>query len=380
MIINLPRFSQSDKPPLLNFSKNLKDSRVATTNTDDLRIASIDPLISPAVLSYQLPMTESAAQLVSSARQGAEAILSGKDDRLLVVAGPCSIHDPSAALEYAARLKEAAARYTDDLLVIMRVYFEKPRTTVGWKGLINDPDLNDSFDINRGLRTARELLLQLAEMGIPSGTEFLDAISPQYVADLIAWGAIGARTTESQVHRELASGLSMPVGFKNGTGGSIQIALDAIGASSKPHHFLSVTKQGVSAIVTTTGNEACHLILRGGKSGPNYTREEIEPVTTKLREISLPEQLMIDCSHGNSNKDYRNQSKVAADLCEQMANGAKDIAAVMVESNLVEGNQKISDEMVYGQSVTDACINWQTTEEVLEAFAKAVQARRAKND
>jgi 3-deoxy-7-phosphoheptulonate synthase len=353
---------------------------VATTNTDDLRIDRIDPLISPAVLSYQLPLSESAAQLVASARKKAEAILKGEDDRLLVVVGPCSIHDPSAAIEYAMRLKEAAALYQKDLHIIMRVYFEKPRTTVGWKGLINDPNLNDSFDINRGLRTARELLLQLAEMGVPAGTEFLDAISPQYVADLIAWGAIGARTTESQVHRELASGLSMPVGFKNGTGGSIQIALDAIGASSKPHHFLSVTKQGVSAIVTTTGNDACHLILRGGKSGQNYTRDEIDPVSSKLREIDLPEQLMVDCSHGNSNKDYRNQPRVAADLCEQMANGAKDIAAVMIESNIVEGNQKISDDMVYGQSVTDACINWQTTEEVLKAFAKAVQARRSKND
>ena len=351
---------------------------MATTNTDDLRIARIDPLISPAVLSYQLPMSESAAQLVATARADAEAILKGEDDRLLVVIGPCSIHDPSAAIEYATRLKDMAALHKKDLHIIMRVYFEKPRTTVGWKGLINDPALNDSFDINRGLRTARELLLQLAEMGVPSGTEFLDAISPQYVADLIAWGAIGARTTESQVHRELASGLSMPVGFKNGTGGSIQIALDAIGASSKPHHFLSVTKQGVSAIVTTTGNEACHLILRGGKSGPNYSREEIAPVTAKLREIGFPEQVMIDCSHGNSNKDYRNQPKVAADLCDQMAQGANDIAAVMVESNLIEGNQKISDDMVYGQSVTDACINWQTTEEVLGAFAKAVQDRRAK--
>lgn len=352
---------------------------MATTNTDDLRIASIDPLISPAVLSYQLPMTESAAQLVASARQGAEAILKGTDDRLLVVVGPCSIHDPEAAIEYAKLLKVAAEKYQDDLHIIMRVYFEKPRTTVGWKGLINDPALDNSFDINRGLRGARELLLELAEMGVPAGTEFLDAISPQFVADLISWGAIGARTTESQVHRELTSGLSMPVGFKNGTGGSIQIALDAIGASSKPHHFLSVTKQGVSAIVTTTGNDACHLILRGGKSGPNYSREEIAPVSAKLIELGMPEQLMIDCSHGNSNKDFRNQPKVAASLCEQMSEGAKDIAAVMVESNLVEGNQKISDEMVYGKSVTDACINWESTEEVLEAFSQAVQARRKKN-
>ncbi len=348
------------------------------TNTDDLRIAGIHPLISPAVLSYYLPMTESAAQVVDKARQEAEAILKGEDDRLLVVIGPCSIHDPSAAIEYGKRLKDLINRYSDDLHIIMRVYFEKPRTTVGWKGLINDPHLDGSFDINRGLRFARELLLQLAEMGIPAGTEFLDAISPQYVADLIAWGAIGARTTESQVHRELASGLSMPVGFKNGTGGSIQIALDAIGASAQPHHFLSVTKQGVSAIVTTTGNKACHLILRGGKSGPNYSREDIEPVSAKLRELGLPEQVMIDCSHGNSSKDYRNQPKVAADLCEQMANGANDIAAVMIESNMIEGNQKISDNMVTGQSVTDACINWQTTEQVMEEFAKAVQARRTR--
>ena len=349
---------------------------MATTNTDDLRIQGIDPLISPAVLSYFLPMTETAAQVVHQARKEAEAILRGEDDRLLVVVGPCSIHDPSAAIEYGERLKGIAERYKDDLHIIMRVYFEKPRTTVGWKGLINDPHLDGSFDINRGLRFARELLLQLAEMGIPAGTEFLDAISPQYVADLIAWGAIGARTTESQVHRELTSGLSMPVGFKNGTGGSIQIALDAIGAAAQPHHFLSVTKQGVSAIVTTTGNKACHLILRGGKSGPNYSKEDIEAVTENLRKLELPEQVMIDCSHGNSNKDFRNQPKVAAELCEQMASGSQAIAAVMIESNLVEGNQKISDNMTYGQSVTDACIDWQTTEEVLESFSKAVQARR----
>lgn len=350
---------------------------MATTQTDDLRISAINPLISPAVLAYQLPLSERAAALVASARSAATDILKGQDDRLLVVVGPCSIHDPNAALEYAEKLKAAAAQYQDDLLVVMRVYFEKPRTTVGWKGLINDPDLNNSFDINRGLRSARELLLQLAEMGVPAGTEFLDAISPQYYADIIAWGAIGARTTESQVHRELASGLSMPVGFKNGTGGSIQIALDAIGASSKPHHFLSVTKQGVSAIVTTTGNDACHLILRGGKSGPNFAREEIAPVTARLRETGLPEQLMIDCSHGNSNKDYRNQPKVAADLCGQIAEGSRAIAAVMIESHLVEGNQKISDAMTYGQSVTDACIGWETTEEVLADFAQAVQARRS---
>jgi len=352
---------------------------VATTKTDDLRIEAIHPLISPAVLAYQLPLSESAASLVSATRKAASDILKGTDDRLLVVVGPCSIHDPAAALEYAEKIRSASAQYQDDLLIVMRVYFEKPRTTVGWKGLINDPGLDNSFDINRGLRSARELLLQLAESGVAAGTEFLDAISPQYYADLIAWGAIGARTTESQVHRELASGLSMPVGFKNGTGGSIQIALDAIGASSKPHHFLSVTKQGVSAIVTTTGNDCCHLILRGGKSGPNFSAEEIEPVAERLRETGLPEQLMVDCSHGNSDKDYRNQPKVAGVLCEQIAAGSRAIASVMVESHLVEGNQKISDEMTYGQSVTDACISWETTEEVLDGFARAVQARRTRS-
>lgn len=349
---------------------------MATTKTDDLRIEGIHPLISPAVLAYQLPLSESAASMVASTRQQAADILKGEDDRLLVVVGPCSIHDPEAALAYAEKLKVVADQYRDDLLIVMRVYFEKPRTTVGWKGLINDPGLDNSFDINRGLRLARELLLKLAEMGMPAGTEFLDAISPQYYADVISWGAIGARTTESQVHRELASGLSMPVGFKNGTGGSIQIALDAIGASSKPHHFLSVTKQGVSAIVTTTGNDSCHLILRGGKSGPNYTAEEIAPVADLLQETGLPEQLMVDCSHGNSNKDFRNQPSVAANLCDQISGGSKAIASVMIESNLVEGNQKISDDMTYGQSVTDACINWETTEEVLKGFSQAVQARR----
>ncbi len=349
---------------------------MATTQTDDLRIANIAPLISPAVLFHQLPVSEAAAQVVSSARQEAEAILSGHDDRLLVVVGPCSIHDPSAALEYAQLLKESATHYQKDLLIIMRVYFEKPRTTVGWKGLINDPALDNSFDINRGLRSARELLLQLAEMGVPAGSEFLDAISPQYLADLISWGAIGARTTESQVHRELTSGLSMPVGFKNGTGGSVQIALDAISASSKPHHFLSVTKQGVSAIVTTTGNPACHLILRGGQNGPNYSREDISPISSKLSELGLPPHLMIDCSHGNSNKDYRNQPKVAANLCEQITSGSRDIAAVMLESHLVEGSQKISKHMTYGQSITDACLSWASTQDVLKTFSQAVQARR----
>jgi 3-deoxy-7-phosphoheptulonate synthase len=339
----------------------------------------LNPLISPAVLAYYLPLTEQASELVASARSQADAILRGEDDRLLAIVGPCSIHDPAAALEYAAKLKEEAKRLEKDVFVIMRVYFEKPRTTVGWKGLINDPNLDDSFDINQGLRVARGLLLDLANMGVPAGTEFLDTISPQYIADMIAWGAIGARTTESQIHRELASGLSMPVGFKNGTGGSIQIALDAIQSSSMPHHFLSVTKQGVSAIVSTAGNESCHLILRGGKTGPNYEKPEVDAAATMLREQNLTESVMIDCSHGNSMKDYRNQPMVARNVASQIAAGCKVITSVMIESNLVEGNQKLAKDLgrlTRGQSVTDACIGWNDTVETLDCLAAAVRNRR----
>jgi 3-deoxy-7-phosphoheptulonate synthase len=351
------------------------------TRTDDLRISATKPLISPAVLGYYQPVPETAAQVVSSAREQAGKILKGKDDRLLVIVGPCSIHDPETAIEYGKKLKAEAERLKDDLLVIMRVYFEKPRTTVGWKGLINDPHLDDSFDINHGLRIARGLLIELNELGVPAATEFLDTISPQYFADLIAWGAIGARTTESQVHRELASGLSMPVGFKNGTGGSIQLALDAIQSASRPHHFLGVTKQGVSAIVSTTGNDSCHIILRGGKTGPNYDKAHVDEVVTMLTEQGLPPHVMVDCSHGNSMKDFRNQPLVANDLCHQIADGSKAITSVMIESNLVEGNQKLVPDLsklVRGQSVTDACISWDDTLEVLEKFAAAVQERRAK--
>jgi len=352
---------------------------VTRHRTDDLRISGINPLISPAVLAYYLPLSEQASELVASTRAQADAILRGDDDRLLAVVGPCSIHDPEAAIEYAVKLKAEAERLKDDVLVIMRVYFEKPRTTVGWKGLINDPHLDDSFDINHGLRIARGLLLDLANMGVPAGTEFLDTISPQYIADLIAWGAIGARTTESQIHRELASGLSMPVGFKNGTGGSIQIALDAIQSASRPHHFLSVTKQGVSAIVSTAGNESCHLILRGGKTGPNYDKDSVAAAEAMLREQKLPPSVMVDCSHGNSMKDYRNQPMVAADLCNQIAGGSRTITSVMIESNLVEGSQKLSKDlssMVRGQSVTDACIGWDDTVAVLDRFAEAIRSRR----
>ena len=347
--------------------------------TDDLRISGLNPLISPAVLNYFQPVTEEVAELVASARNEADAILKGKDDRLLVVIGPCSIHDPAAAIEYGEKLKPLIEKHRADLQIIMRVYFEKPRTTVGWKGLINDPHLDGSFDINQGLRVARGLLLDLAKLGIPAGTEFLDTISPQYIADLIAWGAIGARTTESQIHRELASGLSMPVGFKNGTGGSIQIALDAIQSSSRPHHFLSVTKQGVSAIVSTTGNDGCHIILRGGKSGPNYESKDIDEVIVSLEETKLPAHAMIDCSHGNSLKDFRNQPLVANNLCNQISGGSSSVVAVMVESNLIEGNQKLDPDLsklTHGQSVTDACIGWDDTIDVLEKFAAAVRERR----
>lgn len=347
--------------------------------TDDLRIAGTTPLISPAVLSHFLPLSEKSAGLISRTRKEAEAILKGEDDRLLVLVGPCSIHDSSAAIEYAARLKNLAERHAEDLLIIMRVYFEKPRTTVGWKGMINDPHLDGSFDINRGLRVARELLLELNEMGMPAGSEFLDTISPQFTADLVSWGAIGARTTESQIHRELASGLSMPVGFKNGTGGSIQIAIDAANAALNPHHFLSVTKQGVSAIITTKGNECCHLILRGSSKGPNFDEESVQAVATRLKESGLPEQLMIDASHGNSLKDFRNQPAVISDICGQIAGGSKAVAAVMIESNLVEGAQKLEGtpaQLTFGQSITDQCVGWQSTVEMVAELAESVQRRR----
>lgn len=349
------------------------------TRTDDLRIAGINPLISPSILAYYLPISETAAELVSSTRRAADDILKGKDDRLLVVVGPCSIHDPKAALDYADLLKKEALRHQKDLVIIMRVYFEKPRTTVGWKGLINDPHLDNSFDINHGLRVARGLLLELANRGVPAATEFLDTICPQYIADLITYGAIGARTTESQIHRELASGLSMPVGFKNGTGGSIQLALDAIQSSSRPHHFLSVTKQGVSAIVSTKGNDACHVILRGGSNGPNYDADHVCDVEKSLKEQQLPAHVMVDCSHGNSMKDFRNQPLVVNAIAKQIENGSRCIAACMIESNLVEGAQKLVPDlkqMTYGQSVTDQCINWEDTIEVMNRLAAAVRTRR----
>lgn len=343
-------------------------------STDDVHIAELRPLISPAILMEELPLSDNAAELISDTRKDIANIFNGKDDRLLVVVGPCSIHDPEAAIEYAQKLKASKDQFGSELLIVMRVYFEKPRTTVGWKGLINDPDLDGSFNINKGLKLARKLLLDIAEMGIPVGCEFLDTISPQFFADLVSWGAIGARTTESQIHRELASGLSMPVGFKNGTDGSIQIAIDAIGAASHPHHFLSVTKQGISAIVTTSGNKDCHIILRGSNKGPNYDQESLKAATDLLKKNNFPPHLMVDCSHGNSNKDFNRQPLVVDDLALQMASGNDAVCGVMIESNLFEGNQK--EPVAYGVSITDACISWDTTVSTLETLAQAINTRR----
>ncbi len=346
--------------------------------TDDLRVAEILPLLQPALLMHEIPLRETEAAFVEAQRREAEKCLRGEDDRLLVIVGPCSIHDTRSALEYGRLIAAARARYAADLDVVMRVYFEKPRTTVGWKGFINDPRLDESYDINTGLRGARKLLIDLAEMGVPAGTEFLDVITPQYIADAVVWGAIGARTTESQVHRQLASGLSMPVGFKNGTDGSIQTALDAIQAAQGEHCFLSVTKDGVAAIVRTRGNDACHVILRGGKGGTNFDAESIQNVTGQLAARGLPPTVMVDCSHGNSLKDYRKQSLVAAALAEQIRAGSRAITGVMIESHLVEGRQdaKPGAELAYGQSITDACVSWETTEAMLDDLAAAVRARR----
>jgi len=349
--------------------------------TDDLRIREMKELTPPSHLIREFPVTPEAEQTASQARVALHRILHGQDDRLMVVIGPCSIHDPNAALEYARRLVEQRRRFAGELEVIMRVYFEKPRTTVGWKGMINDPYMDNSFRINDGLRMARELLRDINELGLPAGTEFLDVISPQYIADLISWGAIGARTTESQVHRELASGLSCPVGFKNGTDGNIKIAADAIKAASQPHHFLSVTKGGHSAIVSTAGNEDCHIILRGGKA-PNYDAASVEEACKQLAANGLAGRLMIDASHANSSKNPQNQVPVCADIGRQIAAGDTRIVGVMVESHLVGGRQDLvpGKELTYGQSVTDGCIDWETSIAVLEDLASSVRQRRLRDD
>ncbi len=345
--------------------------------TDDLRIREIKELSPPSHLLRELACTPRAADTVSAGREAIHRVLHGMDDRLVLVIGPCSIHDPEAAREYARRLVDLRVRHAADLEVVMRVYFEKPRTTVGWKGLINDPDLNGSFEINRGLRLARELLLDIAGSGLPSGCEFLDMITPQYIADLVSWGAIGARTTESQVHRELASGLSCPVGFKNGTDGNVRIAVDAIKAAQQPHHFLSVTKGGHSAIVSTSGNEDCHVILRGGKS-TNYDAASVEAACQVLAQGGLAPRVMIDASHANSQKNPANQIPVCEDIGRQVAAGDTRIFGVMVESHLVAGRQDLvaGQCLTYGQSITDGCIGWEDTVRVIENLASAVRQRR----
>jgi len=347
--------------------------------TDDLRIRDIRELTTPEALMREFAITEPASITVAAARHALQRILHGNDDRLAVVIGPCSIHDPIAALDYARRLKEQRERHSDTLEIIMRVYFEKPRTTVGWKGLINDPDLDGSFNINEGLRRARGLLLDINQLGLPAGCEFLDMITPQYIADLVAWGAIGARTTESQVHRELASGLSCPIGFKNGTDGNVKIAIDAVQAASHPHHFLAVTKQGHSAIAATTGNADCHVILRGGKT-PNYSAEHVDDVCRQLAAARVQSRVMIDVSHGNSNKRPENQPLVAEDIATQLERGEDRILGLMIESHLKAGRQDLTpgQPLVYGQSVTDGCIGWESSVAVLERLAAAVKARRAR--
>lgn len=352
------------------------------TISEDWRVRGYNPLTPPDLLQHEVPQTARSKLTVLKAREEAVSILHGKDplDRLLVVVGPCSLHDTEAAMDYAKRLMVLKTKYQDDLLIVMRAYLEKPRTTVGWKGLINDPDIDGSFKINKGLKVSRQLFVDLTDLGMPLASEMLDTISPQFLADLLSVGAIGARTTESQLHRELASGLSFPVGFKNGTDGTLGVAIDAIGAAQHPHHFLSVTKPGVVAIVGTAGNEDCFIILRGGKAGTNYDAESINTAKESLRKSKTQDRLMVDCSHGNSSKNHKNQPKVAANVAEQISNGEDCIMGVMIESHINEGNQKVPAEgkcgLKYGVSITDACIHFEDTEAVIENLAAAVRKRR----
>ncbi|PYH43420.1 3-deoxy-7-phosphoheptulonate synthase [Aspergillus saccharolyticus JOP 1030-1] len=355
---------------------------ISTTEvSEDTRVLGYDPLLSPQFLQTEIPAPARALEAVRAGRNQAIEIIEQRDDRLLVVVGPCSIHDPETALEYAGRLKELSEKLSGDLCVIMRAYLEKPRTTVGWKGLINDPDIDETYNINKGLRVSRRLYADLTSMGLPIASEMLDTISPQYLADLISLGAIGARTTESQLHRELASGLSFPIGYKNGTDGNLTVAIDAIGAAAHPHRFLGVTKQGLAAITKTSGNEHGFVILRGGNKGTNYDRESIKAAREALRGKKQREVVMVDCSHGNSNKNHRNQPLVAKEVGDQLREGQDAIVGVMIESNINEGNQKVPPEgpsgLRKGVSITDACIDWETTVTVMEDLAEAVRARRA---
>ncbi|NND81598.1 MAG: 3-deoxy-7-phosphoheptulonate synthase [Gammaproteobacteria bacterium] len=346
--------------------------------TEDIRIAGTKELVSPAQIHEQFPLTDQAADCTLQAREQIQRIMAGDDDRLVAIVGPCSIHDPVAAIDYAGRLATLRNELSQDLEIVMRVYFEKPRTTVGWKGLINDPDLDNSYQVNKGLGIARQLLLEINDLGVPAGCEYLDLITPQYTADTVAWGAIGARTTESQCHRELASGLSCPVGFKNGTNGNLKIAVDAIGAASNPHHFLSVTKEGRTAIFNSTGNEFCHIILRGGNQQPNYSAQDVQVSADMLNKAGLRPNIMIDFSHANSFKTPERQREVCEDVCRQIEAGESRVFGVMIESNLVAGNQAVieGDSLVYGQSITDGCVDWAETQELCRALANAVRSRR----
>lgn len=357
----------------------LTPSTLDTTRTDDLRIGAVRPLITPALLAERLPIKDASAQQIAQQRSALVDIVHGRDDRLVVVVGPCSIHDHDQAIAYAQQLQQLAAQYQDELFVVMRVYFEKPRTTVGWKGYINDPHLDGSFAINAGLERARKLLLEIVELGLPTGTEFLDLLSPQFISDLIVWGAIGARTTESQSHRQLISGISCPVGFKNGTDGRINVAVDAVVAAQSAHAFMGMTKMGQAAIFETRGNHDCHIILRGGKT-PNYQAHDIEQACQVLHNSGQKTHVMVDLSHANSNKEHTRQLDVAADVANQIANGSSSIMGVMIESNLHEGKQSLGTEpLQYGVSITDACISIQQTEPIFEQLAQAIRTRRAKS-
>ena len=348
-------------------------------NTDNVRITSSAPIVAPNILMEKFPLSEKASEGVFKARHTIKKILNGEDKRLMVIVGPCSIHDPDAAREYAKKLCQIKDELSKDLFIVMRVYFEKPRTTVGWKGLINDPDLNESFNIDKGLETARHLLVDLADAGLPVAVEYLDLITPQYISDLISWGAIGARTTESQSHRELASALSCPVGFKNGTSGSLRIAIDAIKSANSPHHLLSVNKNGGVSHYTSSGNETAHIILRGGNDGPNYSKEHVDQVVDQLNNEKLLPKVMVDFSHANSQKQFKNQLKVGEDVAKQIENGSEDIFGVMIESNINEGNQAVGplETLEYGVSITDSCINFSDTEILLRKLAKSVNIRNS---
>ena len=360
-------------------AESVREDMAQATRLDDVRIRQVSPLISPALLQYDLPADDQVQAFIEQSRSAVHRVVHGDDDRLLVVVGPCSIHDAQQALEYARRLQQLASELAEDLLVVMRVYFEKPRTTVGWKGVINDPRLDGSFHINEGLRRARELLLAIARMGLPAGTEFLDLLSPQYIADLISWGAIGARTTESPSHRQLASGLSCAIGFKNGTDGGVQMAADALVACRAPHAFMGMTKMGQVAVFETGGNDDCHIILRGGSRGPNYHAEDVAKAQSLLRKAGVCERVMVDCSHANSQKDYQRQVAVAQELGAQIAQGEQAILGLMIESHLEPGRQdlKTGEPLKWGVSITDACLGWAQTEGVLRELAQAARARRS---